>query len=177
MWYQVVVPASGSLTLETNNDNANGSTILDTGMAVYSGSCSNLFLEACNDDSSADGMFSLITLSNLNPGDTLFVNVWEYGNDVMGSFRISAFDASLANSSFSNSNFTFYPNPVKDVLNVSNSENISKVQVINLLGQEMIVKTINDNQGHIDMSRLTTGTYLVKITSDKLVKTIKVIKE
>ena len=95
----------------------------------------------------------------------------------MGSFRISAFDASLANSSFSNSNFTFYPNPVKDVLNVSNSENISKVQVINLLGQEMIVKTINDNQGHIDMSRLTTGTYLVKITSDKLVKTIKVIKE
>ena len=177
VWYQVVVPASGSLTLETNNDNANGSTILDTGMAVYSGSCSNLFLEACNDDSSADGMFSLITLSNLNPGDTLFVNVWEYGNDVMGSFRISAFDASLANSSFSNSNFTFYPNPVKDVLNISNSESISKVQVINLLGQEMIVKSINDNQGQIDMSRLTTGTYLVKITTDKLVKTIKVIKE
>ncbi len=177
VWYQLVVPASGSLTIETNNDTANGSAILDTGMAVYSGDCSNLFLEACDDDSSADGMFSLITLSNLNPGDSLYVNVWEYGNDVMGTFRISAFDASLANSSFSNSTFTFYPNPVKDVLNISNSENISKVQVINLLGQEMLVKTIDDNKGQIDMSRLTTGTYLVKITSDKLVKTIKVIKE
>jgi hypothetical protein len=177
VWYQVVVPASGSLTLETNNDTANGSPLLDTGMAVYSGSCNNLFLEACNDDSSPDGLFSLITLSNMNPGDTLYVNVWEYGNDTMGTFKISAYDASLANTSFNNSNFTFYPNPVKDVLTISNSENISKVQVINLLGQEMIVKTVNDNQGQIDMSGLSTGTYLVKITSDKLVKTIKVIKE
>lgn len=177
VWYQVVVPASGSLTLETNNDDANGSQILDTGMAVYSGNCNSLFLEACNDDSSLDGNFSLITLSNMNPGDTLYVNVWEYGNDTMGTFKISAYDASLANTSFSNSNFTFYPNPVKDVLTISNSENISKVQVINLLGQEMIVKTVNDNQGQIDMSGLSTGTYLVKITSDKLVKTIKVIKE
>ncbi|MFM7018326.1 GEVED domain-containing protein [Flavobacterium sp.] len=177
VWYQVVVPASGSLTLETNNDGANGSQILDTGMAVYSGNCNSLFLEACDDDSSSDGLFSFITLNNMNPGDTLYVNVWEYGNDTMGTFKISAYDASLANTSFSNSNFTFYPNPVKDVLTISNSENISKVQVINLLGQEMIVKTVNDNQGQIDMSGLSTGTYLVKITSDKLVKTIKVIKE
>ncbi len=177
VWYQVVVPASGSITLETNSDGVNGSQISDTGMAIYSGDCNNLFLEGCDDDSSSDGNFSLISLSNLNPGDTLYVNVWEYGNDTMGTFKISAYDASLANTSFSNSNFTFYPNPVKDVLAISNSENISKVQVINLLGQEMIVKTINDNQGQIDMSGLSTGTYLVKITSDKLVKTIKVIKE
>jgi hypothetical protein len=150
--------------------------INDTGMAVFSGGCNNLFLESCNDDSSLDGNFSLISLTGMNPGDTLFVNVWEYGNDTMGTFKISAYDASLTNLSLSSSNFTFYPNPVKDVLNISNSENISKVQVINLLGQEMIVKSINNN-GQVDMSRLTTGTYLVKITSDKLVKTIKVIKE
>ena len=177
VWYQVVVPASGNLNIETHNDSSNGSMINDTGMAVFSGGCNNLFLEGCNDDSSLDGNFSLISLTGMNPGDTLFVNVWEYGNDTMGTFKISAYDASLTNLSLSSSNFTFYPNPVKDVLNISNSENISKVQVINLLGQEMIVKSINNNNGQVDMSRLTTGTYLVKITSDKLVKTIKVIKE
>jgi hypothetical protein len=41
----------------------------------------------------------------------------------------------------------------------------------------MIVKTMNDTQGQIDMSPLSTGTYLVKVTSEDQVKTIKVIKE
>ncbi len=177
VWYQVVVPASGSLTIETNNDAVNGSTLMDTGMSVYSGGCGNLFLEACDDDSSTDGNFSLITLTGLNPGATLSVDVWGYSNAVMGTFKISAYDASLANADFSTSNFTFYPNPVKDVLNISNTQNISKVQVINLLGQELIVKVMNENQGQIDMSGLSAGTYLVKITSDNQVKTIKVIKE
>ena len=85
--------------------------------------------------------------------------------------------ANLANSTFSNSNFTFYPNPVKDVLNVSNSATISKVQVVNLLGQEMISKSINDTQGQVDMTQLAAGTYLVKLTSEDQIKTIKVIKE
>ena len=105
------------------------------------------------------------------------MNVWEYGNDVMGTFRISAYDASLANSSFSASNFTYYPNPVKDILHISNTQNISKIQVINLLGQEMMVKTINESQGQIDISHLSIGTYLVKVTSEDQVRTINIIKE
>ena len=177
VWYQVVVPASGTLTLETNNDTANGSTLLDTGMAVYTGDCANLVLSSCNDDSSTDGNFSLITLTAMTPGETVYVNVWEYGNNTFGTFKIAAYDASLANATFSSSNFIFYPNPVKDILNISNAQNISKVQVINLLGQEMLVKTMNENQGQVDMSQLSSGTYLVKVTSEDQVKTIKVIKE
>ena len=71
----------------------------------------------------------------------------------------------------------FYPNPVKDVLNISNATTISKVQVVNFLGQEMIVKSMNDTQGQIDMSQLGAGTYLVKLTSDDQIKMIKIIKE
>ena len=33
------------------------------------------------------------------------------------------------------------------------------------------------NQAQVDMSNLPTGTYLVKVTSDSQVKTIKVVKE
>ena len=175
VWYQVIVPASGSITLETNSDTT--SQISDTGMAIYSGSCSALVLVECDDDDSLDGYFSLISLTGRTPGEVLYVNAWEYGNDTMGTFKISAYDASLANASFSSSNFTFYPNPVKDVLNISTAQNISKVQVINLLGQEMMVKTMNESQGQIDMSHLSTGTYLVKVTSEDQVRTIKVIKE
>jgi hypothetical protein len=177
VWYQVVVPASGNLTIETNNDSANGSSLLDTGIAAYSGDCTNLVLLGCDDDTSPDGLFSLLNLTGLNPGAAIYVNVWEYGNDVMGTFRISAYDASLANSSFSASNFTYYPNPVKDILHISNTQNISKIQVINLLGQEMMVKTINESQGQIDISHLSIGTYLVKVTSEDQVRTINIIKE
>jgi hypothetical protein len=86
-------------------------------------------------------------------------------------------DIALANTTFDNSNFTYYPNPVKDVLNLSYTNNISNVAVFNLLGQQMYSKTVNANQSKVDMSNLAPGTYLVKVTSDNQVKTLKVIKE
>jgi hypothetical protein len=46
-----------------------------------------------------------------------------------------------------------------------------------MLGQEVLAKAINDSQSRIDMSNLSRGTYLVRITADGQVKTIKVIKE
>jgi hypothetical protein len=49
--------------------------------------------------------------------------------------------------------------------------------VFNLLGQQIATKVVNANQSKVDMSNLASGTYLVKVTSDNQVKTIKVIKE
>ena len=62
-------------------------------------------------------------------------------------------------------------------MNLSYNKNISSVAVFNLLGQEVLIKAINANQTQIDMSGLKAGTYLVKVTADNQVKTIKVIKE
>ena len=151
---------------------------MDSVLSVFSGTCGSLTEVGCDDDS-GNGNFSKVVLSALTPGTTLYIGVWTYSTTVGGDgdFQLSAYDASLSNNAFSNSNFTFYPNPVKDILNLSYSQNISKVQVINLLGQEMIVKTMNETQGQIDMSPLSAGTYLVKVTSEEQVKTIKVIKE
>jgi hypothetical protein len=85
--------------------------------------------------------------------------------------------ATLANNNFDASGFSYFPNPVKNVLNLSYTKAISNVAVYNLLGQQVLVKSLNENQSQIDMSPLTQGTYLVKVTSDNQVKTIKVIKE
>lgn len=70
-----------------------------------------------------------------------------------------------------------YPNPVKDVLHFSFDTKITKISVYNLLGQKVVAKTINDNQGVLDVSNLSSGTYVVKITAGQLVKTLKVIKQ
>ena len=174
VWYQVTVPASGSLTIETNN---NSSAISDTGLAVYSGSCGALVLVECDDDDSADGNFSLISLTGRTPGEVLFVRVWEYSNDAFGTFLVSTYDASLSSGSFDNANFTAYPNPVKDVLNVSYTSEISSIRVINMIGQEVISKNINATSTQVDMSQLSAGTYIVNVTVGDNVKTLKVVKQ
>ena len=86
-------------------------------------------------------------------------------------------DLALANNSFNSTSISVYPNPVKDILNINYTENISKIQVYNLLGQEVLTKSVNNTQNQLDMSTLVQGAYLVKITSNDLVKTMKVIKQ
>ncbi|WP_432669956.1 T9SS type A sorting domain-containing protein [Flavobacterium sp. SM2513] len=88
-----------------------------------------------------------------------------------------ALETTLSTSDFDKNSFTAYPNPVKDMLNVSFTQNISNVTVYNLLGQQVLSMNMNANKGQVDMSNLATGTYLVKVNTETAVKTIKVIKE
>lgn len=173
VWFSVVVPPSGSITIETNTDD---DTITDTGLEVFTGNCGALVSNDCDDDSGT-GYFSMLPLTGLTPGETLYLRIFSYGNDEIGTLRISAYDASLGNNSFDSATFSYYPNPVKNMLNLSYTENISNVAVFNLLGQEVMTKTVNANQSQIDMTALATGTYVVKVTADNQVKMIKVIKE
>lgn len=70
-----------------------------------------------------------------------------------------------------------YPNPVKNHLNISLDKKINSIGVYDMLGQEILSKMINSKEANIEVSHLTTGTYLVKITSEGKVKTVKIIKE
>ena len=88
-----------------------------------------------------------------------------------------AVNTTLAVSNFNNVKFTAYPNPVKDLLNINSDKTISKISIFNVLGQEVIAKSINANQSQIDMSNLSQGTYMIKLVSEGLSKTIKVVKE
>jgi len=175
VWYSAVVPASGSLTFELNT-NAGG--ITDGAGAVYSGACGSLTLISCDDYSSSDPNDQpLITVTARTPGEVLYFRVWEYGNNSFGTFQVSAYDASLSAGSFNNSNFLIYPNPVKDMLNISYSSEISYVRVVNMLGQEVISRDINATSTQLDMSHLSAGAYLVTVSSGDVLKTLKVVKQ
>jgi hypothetical protein len=182
VWYSVVVPASGTLTVETGG--ATGSTFNDSVITVYSGTCDSLTEIDCDDDGGTLGgeLFSRLELSGLTPGETLYVSVWrynyEFADGTWGEFQLSAYDASLATNHFDSNSFAVYPNPVRNVLNLtSNLADISNVAVFNLLGQQVIAKQVNAAEGQVDMSSLPRGTYMVKVTANNQVKTIKVIKE
>ncbi len=85
VWFSFVVPANGIVTVDTQTGG-----ITDSGMAWYTGTCGALTLLECDDDDSPDGAMSLITRTGLTPGTTIYVRVWEYGNDNPGTFGICA---------------------------------------------------------------------------------------
>lgn len=83
----------------------------------------------------------------------------------------------LGVNDFDAANLKYYPNPVVDRLSISYSNTISEVVVYNLLVQQVLINRPNSSDTQLDLSQLTSGTYLVKIKSDSQVKTIKIIKQ
>lgn len=110
VWFKVTVPCTGSLIIDTETG-----VILDGGMAVYSGDCTNLILIDCDDDGSQNGTMSFISVSGQAPGTDLWIRVWEYGGNNNGTFGIcvsmppqSAFCSSAL--PFCTSNIYTFPN-------------------------------------------------------------------
>ena len=72
MWYRLVAPVSGRVTLDTFNSRT------DTVLAVYSGACDDLVVQHCNDD--FNGFTSQVTVT-VEEGQTYFVEIadWQPG--------------------------------------------------------------------------------------------------
>lgn len=72
-----------------------------------------------------------------------------------------------------------YPNPVVDVLNVTDGRGIDRVQVLGLTGSQVLdVATGGDTVAAIDMAGLPAGTYIVRIvTTDGSATMQKIIKK
>lgn len=87
VWFSLVVPASGVLYLEADNNGG----FTDGGMALYSGSaCGVMTLIDCDDDG-GPGNMPEINASGLTPGSTVYLRFWEYGNNASGTFDLCAY--------------------------------------------------------------------------------------
>ncbi len=69
-----------------------------------------------------------------------------------------------------------YPNPANDVLFISSDAKLSKVEVFNLLGQNVMSKTINSKQSELNISDLDAGMYLIKVYGENGVQTQRFLK-
>ncbi len=82
VWFNAIAPADGAITFDTQ-----AGVMTDGGMAVYTGSCNNLTLIECDDNDGAGNMPKM-TIGGFNPGDTVWIRVWENGNNNNGTFGI-----------------------------------------------------------------------------------------
>lgn len=82
----------------------------------------------------------------------------------------------LAVTDISSFDFSYYPNPIKDVLNVTSKQSVESVSVFNLAGQ-LVMKNAKVNNGQINVNGLSAGTYVFRVTLESgQVETFKIIK-
>ena len=74
------------------------------------------------------------------------------------------------------SEFTFFPNPVNNVLSIKAQASIDGITIFNMLGQAVVRSTPNTTDSTVDMSALQTGAYFVQVSINNTLKTVRVIK-
>ncbi len=125
--------------------------------------------------------------SGVAPAGTYTIRVTHKGTLTNGSQKFSLIvygktgDVSVENKTFDNLNV--YPNPTNDVLNISAdlaSIANAKAQIFDMNGKKVYDNTdlfYNTNTASIDMSNLNTGVYVLKLTTDTVSQSIKVVKK
>lgn len=134
---------------------------------------------------SGNATFPVIT-AGINPGEVVFLGVANTGNTVASSaeydnflVRASATDQLLSSeNSFATANFSIYPNPATDVVNI-NAGNlvINSIQITDLNGR--VVNTIKVNASstaQVSVADLMSGIYFLTVNTDQGVGTSKIVK-
>ena len=82
----------------------------------------------------------------------------------------------LSTQQFSQNNLKVYPNPASNQLTVSQNDEISAIEIFNLMGQKVLSQNANSNEVTVNISSLSVGTYSMKVTSGNSQSVVKVVK-
>ncbi len=167
-----LIPESGSATYTTRITNTNQAEFV----------FQNINLPFTAGTNTGYVAFKIKTKPTLVLGNT-FSNTasiyFDYNFPIITNTATTTVQA-LATQDFEfNNYFTLYPNPAKNVLNISTKSTIEvhSMTIYNLLGQVILAIPNAQNMNTIDVSSLKTGNYFLKITSDKGSATEKFMKE
>ncbi|GEQ87060.1 hypothetical protein ULMS_25680 [Patiriisocius marinistellae] len=104
-------------------------------------------------------------------GVVAFLSFGQYG---FGEKRSFSTDGILGIDNLNTAEVSLYPNPANTILNISNVDK-STVEVYNILGQVMMIKSNISLNEALNVSQLVTGTYFVKISNGTTTTTKKFI--
>jgi len=124
-------------------------------------------------------------LANTNPiaaGTQLVQGATYYAMQTVGGCTSTAplavtVTLTLRSGSFDMAGLKYYPNPVIDVFTVTYTNDITSVEVFNLVGQRVIAVQPNATTALVDMSALPTGAYIMQIKANGQSQSVKVIKK
>jgi uncharacterized repeat protein (TIGR01451 family) len=102
---------------------------------------------------------------------------FDFNTPIATNTCTTEFVETLGNPNFAFSNLNYHPNPVKNSLSISNNHLIDSIEILSVLGQQMLSQKVNSLQTDIDLSELSSGIYFIKVISEGQEKTIKIMKE
>ncbi|MEI7486939.1 MAG: T9SS type A sorting domain-containing protein [Chryseobacterium sp.] len=117
--------------------------------------------------------FKIKTKSTLNIGDSFSnkANIYfDYNHPIITNNYTTTVQNVLATSEIINdkTQFSIYPNPVKDVLFIKSKEKIVKAEIYDVAGRILNSASVTDNS--INVSELSKGNYIIKLsTKDKTI--------
>ncbi len=122
----------------------------------------------------ADGGMILCAATNSNDGDII-----SHSDSNTADFWVVKLtpNETLANPKSNLASIVSYPNPVRNILTISNSDRVETISVYNLFSQRLLKHHPNTSSAEIYMENLNSGIYLVKVEAENGEKTIKIIKE
>ena len=126
-------------------------------------------------DSYGDGICCAYGEGGIELKDANGVVVYPFNGDYGSGFSVQ-FDSDgvlgLGDNSLATVNL--YPNPTSDVLTISKAENAT-IEIYNILGQVMTIKTNISKQETIDVSGYAAGAYMAKISNEGVTTTKKFV--
>lgn len=91
-------------------------------------------------------------------------------------YTVNVIAPPLAASNATKSQLSVYPNPVKDILNITTADRkVTEVTFYSADGK--LVKSVTENVANVNVSSLPKGVYIVKVKTSDSEKSFKVIKE
>jgi len=133
-----------------------------------------IFAAAFNNDTFQSELRSLDTNTGMTSFEGIIGNIIPGGLIQVGWLGIP--DDQLFVGDNTLSNFSFYPNPARNILNVKANDNIENIAIYNLLGQKVISKNVNAFRSNINITSLTTGLYILKANINGKSGSYKLIK-
>ena len=111
--------------------------------------------------------FDITAAADADPAnDTFWVDDFQFGEF-----------ATLSTSKISISDVSIYPNPAKDILNISAGEKIDSATIFDLTGRIVKISNPYKEVFNFNISDLSNGVYLVKLNAGDKESTIKFIKQ
>ena len=133
-------------------------------------------------DATNDGyvVFKIKSLPTLTVNSTVSNSAsiyFDYNFPIITNTATSTYQLLNASSFVFENEFVLYPNPVKDnfTIKTKNSLEIQSLEIYNTLGQ--IVLAIPRFSENVDVSSLQSGTYLIKVNTEKGSSGVTIIKE
>lgn len=142
--------------------------------------------------SNSTGTDGIEALSNISvPQDALegitrmriVKNYNEPGEEPCGSYSYGQTEdytinvGTLGVNSNTHSDISFYPNPVENTLNIDSPHKIDAVAIFTVTGQKVSDLTLNATNTQVNIASLSSGIYIVKVSSNGQVQNLKLIKK